>query len=455
MISIKLISQESTAPPETPWTQYKKPFYNIRNIFETKSNSTSYSTFTNTPFSPTSSQANETSLFSTDHHQSHPDLPHSMAKDLNPEIANNLSLEVYDRPCHAASMFDLSSLGSFNIDFESLSLDFDNDFISSSSILEGNIIQQPQPIKRYDSEPTVKAGDFHDRSHRGPSTMYLEEEENEDSEEEEFDDTVSGSIMESYKELSLMERIFGMFKTRKFKDTGSYLTTTTLKIPLNTGSPSSSKKSQLSPKYFSPPPPKPAQQGEEAQPPIDISIFGSNSEESSMYESTNIKFENNADMIIYHDSPLISTNNSRFSEIVDKKYPGIRRFASVNKPRRRISFSSLSKSLTFPRFRSKKEMMERSLSLPKKFGLRRSNTEIMAGSLRNGKTKLPNKSILKSKINQNLEMETMNSMRDDSINFDEFLQNFENCEQEKCAKEPTLNSLRFEQVKNYYNNYGQ
>lgn len=465
MLSARLTTHETITIQDSHWSQYKKQFNTIRSLFESKSDPLSDSTSTGTPFSSTSSQANETLLSSVDHTLSHTIQPVSMTKELDPHKQNNLTLEVYERPCLSPLVFDISSLGSFNINFDSLTLDLSNDLVSPLPESDRNSIQptqlntHPEPVTNHqepEEEEFEEVDDIDDvdgmtgtRLFKIGSQSQLSPLEIGDYEEQ--DEGISSSIMESYKELSIMEKILGLFKAKKSKEYYTHHSVTRMKVPLNTGSPIATRKVQTAPKYIFLPPPKLTINGDPTQVPIDISIFRLSSEESSVYENTNIKFEENADMIIYHDSPIISTS-CKLTEINDKKYPGLKWMASETKQKRKMSFGCLSKSLTFPRFRSRKDMMERSLSLPRDTNLGSNSAEPLSNNIHN---RLPAKPILKSRINQNLETEKLNSVRDDSINFEEFLQNFEIGEKEKFAKEHYLNSLRFEQVKSYYNNYGQ
>ncbi|CAI5759125.1 unnamed protein product [Candida verbasci] len=71
----------------------------------------------------------------------------------------------------------------------------------------------------------------------------------------------------------------------------------------------------------------------------------------------------------------------------------------------------------------------------------------------------PPKSILKSKVNKNFEVEKLNSELQDIIKFEEFLKKFEYMEIEKMNSlrntrndENFLNTARNEQIKNYYCN---
>ncbi|KAI5964919.1 hypothetical protein CANMA_003429 [Candida margitis] len=64
----------------------------------------------------------------------------------------------------------------------------------------------------------------------------------------------------------------------------------------------------------------------------------------------------------------------------------------------------------------------------------------------------PPKSILKCKVNQNYNQESIESIKQDSVQFDEFWRKFELMEQSKnnYSNDELLNSMRLEQVRNYY-----
>ncbi|KAK6455331.1 uncharacterized protein RJT20DRAFT_130137 [Scheffersomyces xylosifermentans] len=62
----------------------------------------------------------------------------------------------------------------------------------------------------------------------------------------------------------------------------------------------------------------------------------------------------------------------------------------------------------------------------------------------------PKSSILKNKVNENFAVECENTIRDDALNIDTFLKNFERFEQEKFQKEPQLQKYRRQQIIDYY-----
>ncbi|KAI5958608.1 hypothetical protein KGF57_002453 [Candida theae] len=64
----------------------------------------------------------------------------------------------------------------------------------------------------------------------------------------------------------------------------------------------------------------------------------------------------------------------------------------------------------------------------------------------------PPKSILKCKVNQNYNQESIESLKQDSMQFDEFWRKFELMEQAKnnYTNDELLNTMRLEQVRNYY-----
>ncbi|KAK6200911.1 uncharacterized protein RJT21DRAFT_119853, partial [Scheffersomyces amazonensis] len=64
-------------------------------------------------------------------------------------------------------------------------------------------------------------------------------------------------------------------------------------------------------------------------------------------------------------------------------------------------------------------------------------------------------SILKNKVNQNYEAENINSLREQEVNLEDFMHNFAKFEMEKYMKEPFLEQMRLEQLREYYNNTNQ
>lgn len=61
------------------------------------------------------------------------------------------------------------------------------------------------------------------------------------------------------------------------------------------------------------------------------------------------------------------------------------------------------------------------------------------------------RSILKNKVNENLDWELSGSKNLDSVEFEDFYSNFKNNELLKLNQEPLLNNLRLIQLENYYN----
>ncbi|EGW35809.1 uncharacterized protein SPAPADRAFT_48770 [Spathaspora passalidarum NRRL Y-27907] len=373
---MKFDYKEEESTKERLLPTYKRPFDNVKNFFDLHSNATE--SLMNSPTSATSSQAHTN---------------HTSTSVTSCEISQDiLKLEVYERK--SLQSFDLSSWCSFSVDFDSLSLEFETELVDavpheveSEMNFESIKEQNPEMISRVVTE-------------------------------EEFESiTDSESIMESLKENTLMEKLMSLFKSKISKDSS------TIQIPIHKQLSTMLKKPLLGPG-------RSATSG-----PIDLSMFQTPSEESTIYEG-NIRFKREAEFIIYERSPSITSEQ----ETKGNKYPGLTRF-NLSRPKRKLS--CFTKTFTIPRFSPRKEFMERSLSLPKRFGW----------SSANFSPKSDNKSILKSKINRNYEMETVQSLKEEAVDFQHFWENFENMEHEKSAKEETLSSIRVEQVQNYYHNY--
>ncbi|RLV91923.1 hypothetical protein JA1_003483 [Spathaspora sp. JA1] len=372
MVSVKIDNEDDRFFPPSHVPVAKKAFYNVKNLFDAQSNATESSI--NTCTSPTSSQANRSGATSIS----------SYDKNKDP-----LKLEVYERK--SISSFDLTSLGSFNIDFDSLSME-----------KEFNLLDQVERSwEEYENEELVP-------------------EEASVASEEEFETvTEEESIMESIREYTMMEKFKALFTMKRPKDTSQ------INFPSHKGITSFIKQPLLAPGVS------------RTSGPIDMSIFQNPSEESSIYQG-NIRFKSNADYFVYETSSISSVHSPLDN---NNKYPGLANF-NTSKIKRKFSMSCISKTLTIPRFSNRKEFMGRSLSLPKKFAWPSATTRIT-----------DHKSILKTKLNKNYEVEARFTEQDDEVELNEFLENFENSEKQKSANESSLNSLRIKQVQNYYHNY--
>ncbi|KAK6460490.1 hypothetical protein DFJ63DRAFT_337253 [Scheffersomyces coipomensis] len=181
--------------------------------------------------------------------------------------------------------------------------------------------------------------------------------------------------------------------------------------------------------------------------------------------NNSIKFQDYADMLVYSNrapptpisdqiqEPSTTTTTTEVVE-TEEDNNSISSINSIPKalPKRRLSIKrrhsiSVKRSLSF--------------SLSKRRNLSDSNNTTTTTTTNNNdnnvieaepEIKLRTKpSILKNKINKNFETEYMNSIRDSSMNIEEFLQKFEKFEMEKYLKESQLPDLRLQQLTNYYN----
>ncbi|ABN68179.2 predicted protein [Scheffersomyces stipitis CBS 6054] len=199
--------------------------------------------------------------------------------------------------------------------------------------------------------------------------------------------------------------------------------------------------------------------------PIDISIFqnngfGSPISEQCVQDNKSIKFKQYVDMLVYNNKFPYSSSTS--SEKIDRScaspvsndsyqdnsnwsnaWPKKRLRKSKSAPfKRMVPLESSYEGSENPSTRRKRSI---SLSLTRRTIKNISNIPETPASR-------PVSSILKNKINSNFDIERQNTVRDDTVNIEAFLKNFERFEMEKYEKESQLEHLRHQQIQHYYEN---
>ncbi|CUM64931.1 uncharacterized protein PRCAT00002549001 [Priceomyces carsonii] len=153
---------------------------------------------------------------------------------------------------------------------------------------------------------------------------------------------------------------------------------------------------------------------------LDFSFFSEGDTQETFEHSSTIKFSNFADVVLYNHKGIENYNSgsnatdctSTSNEIENENCR--RHILSFDRQRGALASSDCERNFAFPYDRVN--------------------------------------SILKSRINRNLESELAKAKNDEAVEVDTFLKNFEHIEIEKFKKESELNGLRLLQLKNYYKN---